>query len=120
MADTTKEKKQVREVTNILSKQFNTLLIEKNVVDKGEKILKYHGVSLDEKIALFVLNNKLVDGRIKAGQNSSIFKKCYLLTLSDCEKKILVFTDAVFRQKFVEVYSEYLNGIETMFCPVSE
>lgn len=86
MADTTQQKKQVREVMKVLSKQFNTLFTERNIVKKGDKMLKLHGVSADNKIALFVLNNELVDDKIKAGQRSAIFEKCYLLTLSNCEK----------------------------------
>ena len=90
MADTTQQKRQVREAIRILSKKFNVLFSERNILEKGDKILKFHGVSTDNKIALFVLNNELVDGKIKAGQRSAIFEKCYMLTLSNCEKKLLV------------------------------
>ena len=120
MADTTQQKKQIREVIRILSKQFNTPFTEKNIVNKGDKILKFHGVSADNKIALFVFNHKLVNGRIQPGQNSAIFEKCYLLTLSNCEKKLLVFTDPDFLRRFDETYKEYLNGIETLHCPLED
>jgi len=109
MANTTEIKKQIKEVVNKLSSEYGVNLHERDIVPNGRK---YNGVAYDNSICLFVCNNKLQEGIIKAGQRSAIFEKCYWLSLSDCDKKLLVFTNKEFYYKFIEEYSDYLKGIE--------
>ncbi len=111
MSDTTELKKDIRELVKKLSFQFDTILYEENILGKKDS-RKYHGVSKDKGICLFVCNNKLSDDRIKAGQRASIFEKCYWLSLSSCKDKMLVFTNNDFHKKFILEYSDYLHDIK--------
>ena len=43
-----------------------------------------------------------------------VAKKCYWLSLSKCKRKILVFTDGLFYDKFKDEYIDYLNNIEIL------
>lgn len=113
MADTAQIKIEIREIVSALGDRYNTKFYEGNILGNKES-RKYHGVSSDRTICLFVCNNELQDGKIKAGQRASIFEKCYWLNLSSYEKKLLVFTDGNFYYKFLEEYSDYLVGIETL------
>ncbi|AFM40272.1 hypothetical protein Desaci_1243 [Desulfosporosinus acidiphilus SJ4] len=113
MADTSQIKKDIREIVKSLSYQFNTTFYEGNILNSKES-RKFHGVSADKSICLFVCNNELQDGKLKAGQRSAIFEKCYWLTIANCQRRILIFTDGGFYNKFMEEYSGYLSGIETM------
>jgi len=106
MANTSEIKKDIREVVKKLSNEYKVMLNEKNIVQNGRK---YHGFAIDNSICLFVCNNQLQDGIIKAGQRASIFEKCYWLTLAECSKKLLVFTDKDFYNKFIEEYYKYLD-----------
>jgi hypothetical protein len=113
MADTSQVKKDIREIVKHLAVEYKTQFHEGNIL--GEKdSRKFHGVSSDSKICLFVCTNELQDGKIKAGQRASIFEKCYWLNLSKCRRKILVFTDALFYNKFLEEYLDFLIDIEAI------
>ena len=109
MANTSGIKKDIKEVVKKLSKEYGVIFHEKSIVPNGRK---YNGVAYDNSICLFICNNQLQDGIIKAGQRSAIFEKCYWLNLSDCSKKLLVFTDKGFYYKFIEEYFDYLKDIE--------
>lgn len=110
MANTSEIKKEIREVVKKLSQEFNVILTEQSIVQNGRR---YHGVALDRSICLFVCNNQLQEGIIKAGQRQSIFEKCYWLSLSDCNKKLVVFTNKDFYNKFMNEYCEYFKKIDT-------
>lgn len=112
MGNTSQIKRDIREIVIHLSDKFNTQFHEGNILI-GKDSKKYHGVSSDGTICLFVCNNELQEGIIKAGQRASIFEKCYLLSLSKCQRKILVFTNVDFYNKFMEEYSDYLIEIGT-------
>ncbi len=107
MADTSEIKKEIREVVKTLATDFGVVFSEKSIVPNGRR---YHGVSGSE-ICLFVCNNQLQEGKIKAGQRAAIFEKCYWLSLSNCKEKLLVFTDKEFYNRFIKEYSSYLTGI---------
>lgn len=113
MGDTSQTKKDIREIVKRLSKEFSTDFYEGNVLGNKES-RKFHGISSDNTTCLFVCTNELQEGKIKAGQRASIFEKCYWLSLSKCQRKILVFTDGYFLNKFMEEYSDYLVDIETI------
>lgn len=115
MGDTSQVKKDIRDIVRRISKEFNTNFYEGNVLESIES-RKYHGVSTDNSISLLVCTNKLQEGKIKAGQRSAIFEKCYLLSLSKSERKILVFSDGHFFNKFIEEHFDYLIGIEAILC----
>lgn len=113
MADTAQLKRDIRDTVKGLSDRFHTTFHEGNILGSKES-RKFHGVSADGSICLFVCNNELQDGKVKAGQRASIFEKCYWLTIGDRRRRILVFTNRDFHNGFMEQYSEYLSGIETM------
>lgn len=113
MGDTAQTKRDIRDIVKRLSNEFNTNFYEGNILGNRES-RKYHGVSIDNVISLFVCTNELQEGKIKAGQRAAIFEKCYWLSLSKSDRKILVFTDGYFLNKFMEEYSDYLVGIETI------
>lgn len=113
MTDTSQVKKYIKELVKRLSNEFNTHFYEGNVLGNKES-RKFHGVSSDGTICLFVCTNELQEGKIKAGQRASIFEKCYWLSLSKCQRRILIFTDGAFYNKYMEEYSDYLAGIETV------
>lgn len=113
MADTSQTKKDIRSIVRKLDNEFNTNFYEGNVLGSIES-RKFHGVSSDNMISLFVCTNELQEGKIKAGQRASIFEKCYWLSLSKCNRKILIFTDGAFYNKFMDEYSDYLFDIETV------
>ncbi len=111
MVDTTQIKKDIRDIVKQLSSEFNANFYEGNIIGNKES-RKYHGVSNDNTITLFVCSNELQEGKIKAGQRAAIFEKCYWLSLSKSTTKILVFTNSAFYNKFVEEYSDYLEDIQ--------
>jgi hypothetical protein len=113
MSDTTDNKEIIREVVSLLSKQLNTTFHERNIIDNTDS-RKYHGVSDELDMCLFVCTNELQKPRVRAGQRASIFEKCYWLTLSEKKRKVIVFTNEDFHNKFIEGYSEFINGIEAM------
>lgn len=108
MADTSEIKKEIREVVKKLAVKFGVVFAEENIIPNGKR---YHGVS-GKEICVFVCNNHLQEGKIKAGQRASIFEKCYWLSLSECKQKLLVFTDKDFYNKFMDEYSVYLKEIK--------
>ncbi len=108
MADTSEIKKEIREVVKKLASELGVVFSENCIIPNGRK---YHGVSENE-ICLFVCNNQLQEGKIKAGQRASIFEKCYWLSLSNCKEKLLVFTDKDFYNKFLNEYYAYLKEIK--------
>lgn len=108
MADTSEIKKEIREVVKKLASELNVVFSESCIIPNGKR---YHGVS-GKEICLFVCNNQLQEGKIKAGQRASIFEKCYWLSLSECQQKLLVFTDKDFYNKFRDEYSDYLKEIK--------
>lgn len=119
MGDTSQIKKDIRNIVRRLAIEFKTNFYEGNILGNMES-RKFHGVSSDKVISLFVCTNELQEGKIKAGQRSAIFEKCYWLSLSKSNRKILVFTDNYFHNKFIEEYSDYLVGIETIYKKVIE
>ena len=108
MADTSEIKKEIREVVKKLALKFGAVFSVESIIPDGKR---YHGVS-GKEICLFVCNNQLQEGKIKAGQRASIFEKCYWLSLSECKQKLLVFTDKDFYNKFRNEYSAYLKEIK--------
>ncbi|AOR24138.1 hypothetical protein [Clostridium taeniosporum] len=113
MADTSQVKKDIRDIVKRLGQEFNKEFYEGSIIENKE-CRKFHGLSSDNEICIFVCTNKLQEGKIKAGQRAAIFEKCYLLTLSKTKRKILVFTDGLFYQKFKDEYLDYLNNIEIL------
>lgn len=113
MADTVENKQEIREVIRLLSKKYGTELYEDTILQNYES-RKYHGISKEKDMCVMVCTNSLVDGKIKAGQRSAVFEKCYWLTLSPLKKKMLVFTDEDFYKRFMDKYSDYLKGIEAV------
>ncbi|MDF2891788.1 MAG: hypothetical protein K0R80_2155 [Clostridia bacterium] len=113
MSDTTDNKIIIREVVSLLSKKLSTIFHERNIL-RAVDSRKYHGVSEELDMCLFVCTNELQKPKVRAGQRASIFEKCYWLTLSEKKRKVIVFTNEDFYNKFIEGYSEFLKGIETM------
>ena len=113
MADTSQVKIEIRNIVSRLGKQLNKQFHEGYILENIES-RKFHGTSSDNEICLFVCTNELQDGKIKAGQRASIFEKCYWLSLSKCKRKILVFTDGLFYEKFKDEYLDYLIDIEIL------
>ena len=113
MADTSQVKIEIRDIVNRLGKELNKQFYEGYILEEKES-RKFHGTSSDNEICLFVCTNKLQDGKIKAGQRAAIFEKCYLLSLSKFSRKILVFNDGLFYEKFKDEYLDYLINIEIL------
>lgn len=113
MGDTSQVKLYIRDVVKRLGKDINKYFYEGSIVEKIEA-RKYHGISDDNEICLFVCTNELQSGKIKAGQRAAVFEKCFWLTLSKCKRKMLVFTDGLFYEKFKNEYGDYLDKIETI------
>ena len=120
MGDTTKIKKQIKDIVRMLSVEYDTILKEESVIKGKPDGLKYNGASEEKQICLFVCANELRAGKVDAGQLDSILRRCYLLSLSNYSKKLLVFTNNEFYEKFMEKYSAYLVGIETICKQPSE
>ena len=115
MGDTTGIKKQIKEIVRILSVEYGTILKEESVIKSKSDGLKYNGASEEKQICLFVCANELRAGKVDAGQLDSILRRCYLLSLSKYSNKLLVFTNKDFYEKFMEKYSDYLVGIDTIY-----
>lgn len=113
MTDTSQVKKDIRDIVRRLGKQLNKQFHEGYILGNIES-RKFHGTSSDNEICLFICTNELQDGKIKAGQRAAIFEKCYWLSLSKCKRKILVFTDGLFYEKFKDEYIDYLNNVEIL------
>ncbi|MBK1809520.1 hypothetical protein JHL18_02525 [Clostridium sp. YIM B02505] len=113
MADTSQVKLDIRNIVKRLGNELGKEFYEATILQNKDS-RKFHGVSSDKEISLFVCTNELQEGKIKAGQRASIFEKCYWLSLSKTTKKLLIFTDGLFFQKFKEEYEEYLDDIEIM------
>jgi hypothetical protein len=120
MADTTNIKKQIKDIVRLLSKEYGTVLKEESVLENKPNGLKFNGVSKEKDICLFVCGNKPRAGKVDAGQLDSIFRRCYLLTLSPYSKKLLVFINKEFYNKFMEKYSDYLGEIEAIYKELPE
>lgn len=99
----------------MLSAEYGTLLKEESVIKGKPNSLKYNGASEEKQICLFVCANELSGVQVDAGQLDSILRRCYLLSLSPYRKKLLVFTNKDFYEKFVEKYLDYLVDIETIY-----
>lgn len=124
MGNTINEKKQIRSIIKQLSQEFGTILKEEYVLkDKGYG-LKCHGVSEEKDICIFVCCNKLRKDRdrVDAGQLNSILRICYLLSISPYNKKLLVFANKDFYEKFIEKYNDYLikGKIKTEYKEISK
>jgi hypothetical protein len=122
MSDTINEKKQIRSLIKQLSKEFGTILNEEYILrDKGYG-LKCHGVSREKDICIFVCCNKLRVGRdrVDAGQLDSILRRCYLLSISPYNNKLLVFIDRDFYEQIIEKYYDYLVEIKAEYREISE
>lgn len=57
MGDTTKIKKQIKDIVRILSLEYGTVLKEENVIKSKPDGLKYNGASEEKQICLFVIKN---------------------------------------------------------------
>lgn len=114
MSDTVENKRLIRDVVSLISKKFSTNFHEVSIIGNLNG-RKYHGVSEEKDMCIFVCTNSLIEGKIKAGQRSAIFEKCYWLSIGKHNSKILIFTDEGFHNKFLDEYSDYLCGIETMY-----
>ncbi len=95
---------------------------EKQKIGNPGKSKKFDGVSQDGKtiVTIFTSVGFTRSGKTPVGKLNSLYANCYMLNLTKAERKILAFTSEEFMNIVNDKCSNFLEGFELMYVPLTE